>query len=136
MVLQSGFPPCFLKNFLQNLEDLMWAVVVAHCWNLILWKILCCDVSVPIRNGWDVKLHVFFLYCTLFCLCILFTISGCRSYFQHGRYMSTPLAILHRFPVQSNRRWVHIGKLLAGFHLAFCLCCTHTGVPVPGGISM
>ena len=29
MVLQSGFPPCFLKN--QILEDLIWAVAATQC---------------------------------------------------------------------------------------------------------
>ena len=33
MVLQAGFPPCFMKEF-QNLEDLVWEVVAVHCWKV------------------------------------------------------------------------------------------------------
>ena len=64
LVLQSGFPPCFLKDF-QNLEDLNWAVAAAQ------------------GNCWDVRLDASCFCCPLFHLDCLLAFCGGRSYFQH-----------------------------------------------------
>ena len=48
------------------------------------FRILCHDVSVPIRNSWDVKLGVTCLCWPFSLLCFLFAISRHRSDFQHS----------------------------------------------------